>query len=70
MSKALELAVHLGSGIFTYGNHIGPGQVVLRQSTEVRDVLKTLTSQEAANVREDCICDPNHRKRRGRWGIR
>lgn len=46
--------------------HYGPGKVVEKLSSEKREILKTLTSDDLADMRMDVMCQP---KRKGRWGL-
>lgn len=39
----------------------GPGQYVLSRSKEVRDMLKTLKSEDLRNIRDDLVFVPTHR---------
>ena len=53
--KASDLILNLASCVYTDAFPQKPGAAVLRQPEEVRAVLRTLLSEQIANVRPDLI---------------
>lgn len=57
MSKALDCLVDVIFSVWMRDGckHLGPGQVVLRLSSDKREILKDLKSDDLANIRPDFI---------------